>query len=38
MTEWLFEILSEEIPSRMQPAAQAQLKELTEKALQKHGI
>ena len=38
MTEWLFEILSEEIPSRMQPAAQAQLKELTEKALQKHGL
>jgi glycyl-tRNA synthetase beta chain len=32
MTEWLFEIFSEEIPSRMQQDAAAQLKSLAEKA------
>lgn len=34
MAEWLFEILSEEIPSSMQPGAQAQFKVLAEKYLQ----
>ncbi len=34
MTEWLFEIFSEEIPSRMQQGAATQLKVLAEKALQ----
>ena len=38
VAEWLFEILSEEIPSRMQRGAQAQLKELAEKALQEQGL
>ncbi|HUX79098.1 MAG TPA: glycine--tRNA ligase subunit beta [Alphaproteobacteria bacterium] len=33
MAEWLFEIFSEEIPSRMQPEAQEQLKTLTEAQL-----
>lgn len=35
MAEWLFEIFSEEIPSRMQLAAQKQLKELTAQSLKK---
>lgn len=38
MAEWLLEIFSEEIPSRMQGAAQEQLKALTEKALQKEHL
>ncbi len=33
MAEWLFEIFSEEIPARMQPGAEAQLKTLAEKHL-----
>jgi glycyl-tRNA synthetase beta chain len=35
MAEWLLEIFSEEIPSRMQRAAQEQLKSLSELALKK---
>lgn len=35
MAEWLLEILSEEIPSRMQRTAQEQLKSLAEHALKK---
>lgn len=38
MAEWLLEILSEEIPSRMQKAAQEQLKSLAEQALQKEKL
>lgn len=38
MAEWLFEIFSEEIPSRMQPEAQAQLTKLAETQLQEHGL
>jgi len=38
MTEWLFEILSEEIPSRMQKGAQEQLKTLAEKLLQDESL
>lgn len=38
MAEWLLEIFSEEIPSRMQKAAQEQLKTLTEQALQKERL
>lgn len=38
MAEWLFEILSEEIPSRMQPMAQEQLKSLAEAELQNMGL
>ncbi|MBX9786493.1 MAG: glycine--tRNA ligase subunit beta [Alphaproteobacteria bacterium] len=38
MAEWLFEILSEEIPSRMQEAAQEQLKSLAETELQAEGL
>lgn len=35
MAEWLLEILSEEIPSRMQKSGQDQLRTLTEQSLQK---
>lgn len=38
MAEWLLEIFSEEIPSRMQKTAQEQLKSLTEQALQKESL
>lgn len=38
MAEWLLEIFSEEIPSRMQKAAQDQLKALAEQALQKENL
>lgn len=38
MAEWLFEILSEEIPSRMQGMAQEQLKSLAEAELQTEGL
>lgn len=38
MAEWLLEIFSEEIPSRMQQAAQEQLKMLTEQALQRERL
>ncbi len=38
MTEWLFEIFSEEIPSRMQQDAAGQLKTLAEKAFQEEGL
>ncbi|MDZ4323101.1 MAG: glycine--tRNA ligase subunit beta, partial [Alphaproteobacteria bacterium] len=38
MAEWLFEILSEEIPSRMQGVAQEQLKSLAEAELQAQGL
>ncbi len=38
MAEWLFEILSEEIPSRMQKEAQAQLKALTESSLKENEL
>jgi len=38
MAEWLLEILSEEIPSRMQKGAQEQLKELTKKHLEEKGL
>ncbi len=38
VAEWLFEILSEEIPSRMQPMAQEQLKSLAEAELQTEGL
>ncbi|MBA3813158.1 MAG: glycine--tRNA ligase subunit beta [Alphaproteobacteria bacterium] len=38
MAEWLLEIFSEEIPSRMQKAAQEQLKSLSEHALKKEGL
>lgn len=38
MTEWLFEIFSEEIPSRMQQDAANQLKTLAEKALTEEGL
>lgn len=38
MAEWLLEILSEEIPSRMQKTAQEQLKTLAENALQKENL
>ncbi|MBL8676127.1 MAG: glycine--tRNA ligase subunit beta [Alphaproteobacteria bacterium] len=38
MAEWLFEILSEEIPSRMQPLAQEQLRSLAEAAFQEQGL
>jgi glycyl-tRNA synthetase beta chain len=38
MAEWLLEILCEEIPSRMQKAAQDQLKTLTEQALHKENF
>lgn len=38
MTEWLFEIFSEEIPSRMQQDAAAQLKSLAEKAFQEEEL
>src|ERR1700722_1907816 len=34
MAEWLFEIFSEEIPSRMEKGAQEQLKKLTKKHLE----
>lgn len=38
MAEWLLEIFSEEIPSRMQKVAQEQLKTLAEQALQKESL
>jgi glycyl-tRNA synthetase beta chain len=38
VAEWLFEILSEEIPSRMQGMAQEQLKSLAEAELQVEGL
>lgn len=38
MAEWLLEIFSEEIPSRMQKGAQEQLKSLAEQALQKEHL
>lgn len=38
MAEWLVEVFSEEIPSRMQGSAAAQLKSLTEKQLSKVGL
>ncbi len=38
MAEWLLEILSEEIPSRMQRDAQDQLKTLAETHFQGHGL
>ncbi|MBS0272331.1 MAG: glycine--tRNA ligase subunit beta [Proteobacteria bacterium] len=38
MAEWLFEILSEEIPSRMQKGAMEQLKTLAETHLQEAGL
>ena len=38
MAEWLLEIFSEEIPSRMQKAAQEQLKSLAEQALKQDGL
>jgi len=38
MAEWLLEIFSEEIPSRMQKAAQEQLKTLTAQSLQKERL
>ncbi len=38
MAEWLFEIFSEEIPSRMQPGAQEQLKQLTQALLEEYGL
>lgn len=38
MAEWLLEIFSEEIPSRMQRTAQEQLKTLTEQALQRERL
>lgn len=38
VAEWLFEILSEEIPSRMQGMAQEQLKSLAETAFQEQGL
>lgn len=38
MAEWLLEILSEEIPSRMQKVAQEQLKSLAEQALQRERL
>ncbi|MBX9620839.1 MAG: glycine--tRNA ligase subunit beta [Alphaproteobacteria bacterium] len=38
VAEWLFEILSEEIPSRMQPMAQEQLRGLAETEFQEQGL
>lgn len=38
MAEWLFEIFSEEIPSRMQKEAQGQLKTLAETYLQQENL
>jgi glycyl-tRNA synthetase beta chain len=38
MAEWLLEILSEEIPARMQPGAQLQLKTLAETHLNNAGL
>lgn len=38
MAEWLFEILSEEIPASMQKRAQEQLKSLAETCLQEKGL
>src|SRR5438552_18896112 len=38
MAEWLFEIFSEEIPSRMQRGAQEQLKRLVETYLQEEDL
>ena len=38
MAEWLFEILSEEIPSRMQRGAQEQLARLAGQFLEKEGL
>ncbi len=38
MAEWLLEIFSEEIPSRMQPEAQEQLKTLTEAFLKEKDL
>jgi len=38
MAEWLLEILSEEIPSRMQKQAQEQLETLTQTHLEKEGL
>ena len=38
MAEWLFEILSEEIPARMQVGAQEQLKQLAQTHLETQGL
>ncbi|KAB2832982.1 MAG: glycine--tRNA ligase subunit beta, partial [Caedimonadaceae bacterium] len=38
VAEWLFEISSEEIPSRLQPIAQEQLKSIAEAAFQEQWL